>query len=137
LNRPLDNDRLLVRSGFARLLRVMGYWQPWYYPQPSEWELQLIVSHSEKIRSVMSGEMFAVLRNHSKLPELEAMAGMHVFLAGDETVPVRVDTRRRAKAVLKNAYEERVEFTVLPEATHRGLVSSPAVLQHILARVNL
>jgi len=137
LNRPLDNDRLLVRSGFARLLRVMGFWQPWYCPQPSEWDLQLIASHSEKIRAVMTGELFVVLRNQSKLPKLKTTTKLHVFLAGDKTVPVRVDTRRRAKAALTNEYEEHVDFTVLSDVTHHGLVSSPAVLEHILARTNL
>jgi len=137
LNRPLDNDRLLVRSGFARLLRVLGTWQPWYGPQPSEWDLQLIVSHSDKIRAVMSGEMFAVLRNNTRLPKLKKSTKLHVFFANDKTLPVRVDTRRRAKAALTNEYEEHVEFTVLPEATHRGLVASPVVLEHIVARAAL
>ena len=137
LNRPLDNDRLLVKTGFARLFRAMRVWQPWYQPQPSEWGLQLLGWHSEKIRAVMSGELFALLRNNTgPLPKLKARSKIHVFFAADNALEVRVDTRRRARAVLTHDYEERTDFTVLADVTHHGLVSSPAVLEHILARVS-
>ncbi len=136
LNRPLDNDRLLVKSGMARLLLIMGLWRGWYGPQPAEAELQLLMSHSEKIRSAMTGDLFELMRNNTKLPALKKQATVDVIFADDKDPAVRVETRRRCKSAMLSAFEEnQVEFSVLKGVAHRGLLSHSAVLERILARL--
>lgn len=153
LARPCDNDYLLTQTGFARFLRALRLWQPWYLQksacfvstlitnflnrygsQLAEWDLQLLPSHAEKIRRMfLFGDLLSVLKKApKKLPKLKKKGVVHVLFAESPGEPqVRNGNRRRMKAVLASEYDEQVHFENMSGSNINDLINHPVVLEKI------
>jgi hypothetical protein len=163
LARPIDNDYLLIRTGFARLLRVLRLWQPWlfvcfgfplvffffffrsshrlglkrYGSQLEEWDVQLLPSHAEKIRRMfLFGDLLTWLRSAPKLPKI-TKGFVQAFFADTYKgeAEVRVLNRKRVKAVLVANYEANSDTKVLQGFTMNEMVRNAEVLEHIVKQV--
>ena len=146
INRPVDNDHVFVTTGFARVLRVLRFWQPWHGTQLAEWDLQVLPSHMAKIRSMYLGDMFQILRNNSRLPPLAKKSQVELIFASDpspasavavEAEKMRKVLRPRVRAEFVSRYEEdQVHVTTLDHCSHNGLVTDDRVIARIIKRKN-